>query len=117
RRAHVSAPQGETPLLDVWIDAAARLLRPGGTLSLIWPAAGLAPVLARLSEGFGGIAVLPLHGKEAQPAIRILVRATKGGRAPLALLPGLVLADAAGWPTAAAEAVLRHGAALPLAAP
>ncbi|MFL9827289.1 tRNA1(Val) (adenine(37)-N6)-methyltransferase [Rhodoplanes sp. SY1] len=117
RRAHVAVSQGETPLLDVWIGAAARLLRPGGTLSLIWPAAGLGAVLARLSDGFGGIGLVPVHGKDGQPAIRVLVRATKGGRAPLALLPGLVLADAAGRPTAAAEAVLRHGTALPLAAP
>jgi hypothetical protein len=39
----------------------------------------------------------------------------KGSRAPLALLPGLVLADAAGKPSVEAEAILRAGAVLPLA--
>ena len=38
----------------------------------------------------------------------------KASRAPLALLPGLVLNDDAGVPTAEAEAVLRGGAVLPL---
>jgi hypothetical protein len=36
----------------------------------------------------------------------------KGGRAPLALLPGLDLNDASGRPTSAAENVLRHAQAL-----
>ena len=39
----------------------------------------------------------------------------EGQPRPLALLPGLVLNDAAGVPTAQAEAVLRGGAVLPLA--
>ena len=48
------------------------------------------------------------------PAIRVLLRAVKDSRAPLTLLPGLVLNGDDGRPTAAAEAVLREGAALPL---
>jgi hypothetical protein len=42
------------------------------------------------------------------------VRATKASRAPLVLLPGLLLADTDSKPTAAAEAVLRKGEALSL---
>jgi tRNA1(Val) A37 N6-methylase TrmN6 len=81
-------------------------------LTLIWRADGLATVLAALERGFGAFAVLPVHPKPASPAIRLLVRAVKGSRAPLALLPGLMLNDAAGQPSAAAEAVLRDNAAL-----
>ena len=44
----------------------------------------------------------------------MLVRATKASHAPLVLLPGFVLNDRAGRPTAQAESVLRAGAALPL---
>jgi len=68
-----------------------------------------------LDPEFGGIVVLPVHGRAGEPAIRILARATKGSRAPLVLLPGLVLNDRSGRPTPEAEAVLRHAAALPLA--
>ena len=50
-----------------------------------------------------------------RPRIRVLVRAVKGSRAPLVLLPGLVLNDEAGQPAGAAEAVLRNGAVLSLA--
>jgi hypothetical protein len=42
------------------------------------------------------------------------VRARLGGRSPLALLPGLVLHDAAGAFTPGAEMILRDAAALPL---
>ncbi len=97
-----------------WIKTAARLLRPRGTLTLIWRADGLAEVLQALAPAFGAATVLPVHPGEEQAAIRVLVRATKASRAPLVLLPGLVLNDRAGRPTAQAESVLRAGAALPL---
>jgi tRNA1(Val) A37 N6-methylase TrmN6 len=108
-RAHVSA--GIAP----WLNSAQRLLGAGGTVTMIWRADGLADLLAALSRGFGAVAVQPVHPRPDEPAIRVLVRAVKGSRAPLALLPGLVLAGTDGRPSAAAEAVLRHGGALPLA--
>jgi tRNA1(Val) A37 N6-methylase TrmN6 len=111
RLAHAAAPE----TLALWIAAAARLLAPDGQLTLIWRADGLADVLQELAPAFGGVTVLPVHSKSAEPAIRVLVRATKGSRAPLALLPALVLNDRAGRPTDAAEAVLRQGAILALA--
>ena len=109
RRAHVS--DGLVP----WLRSAGRLLGASGTLTLIWRADGLAALLAALARSFGAVAVQPVHPRPDAPAIRVLVRAVKGSRAPLALLPGLVLANADGRPSAEAEAVLRHGAALPLA--
>ena len=69
----------------------------------------------RSTPRFGGVTVLPVHSKAGEPAIRVLVRATKASRAPLALLPGLVLNDRAGARPKQAEAVLRGGAVLPLA--
>jgi tRNA1(Val) A37 N6-methylase TrmN6 len=100
--------------LERWLRTAARLLHADGVVTLIWRADGLADVLAALGKDFGAIAVLPVHPKAGAAAIRVLVRATKGNRAPLALLPGFPLADADGKPTAAAEAVLRKGEALSL---
>jgi len=112
RRRLAHAGSGST--LPVWIKTAARLLRPRGTLTLIWRADGLADVLQALAPTFGGATVLPVHPREEEAAIRVLVRATKASRAPLALLPGFVLNDRSGRPTAQAESVLRDGAALPL---
>jgi tRNA1(Val) A37 N6-methylase TrmN6 len=84
-------------------------------LTLIWRADGLAQVLDALDRDFGAVAVLPVHARPDAAAVRVLVRAVKSSRAPLALLPGLLLADAAGRPTAEAEAVLREHATLSLA--
>ena len=105
--AHVAAP---TTLAD-WIHAARRVLKSGGALTMIWRADGLAEVLAVLDRGFGGLVVQPLHATSEDAAIRVLLRAIKGGRAPLRLLPGLVvtseevktaLCNATGLPLAAA---------------
>jgi tRNA1(Val) A37 N6-methylase TrmN6 len=109
------AHAGSGGTLAAWIRTAAMLLRARGTLSMIWRADGLAEVLQALAATFGAVTVLPVHPRLGDPAIRILVRATKASRAPLVLLPGLVLADRAGRPSAQAEAVLRMGAVLPLA--
>jgi tRNA1(Val) A37 N6-methylase TrmN6 len=112
RLAHAGTP--DTPRL--WVETAARLLRPAGILTLIWRADALAAVLAALADDFGGIGILPIYPKPAAPAIRVLVRAFRENRAPLTLLSGLVLAEANGQPTRQAEAVLREGAVLALAA-
>lgn len=111
--AHAAQPSG----LADWVGAAHWLLHSAGTLTLIWRADGLAEVLSALDQRFGGIAVLPVHGRAGQAAIRVLVRASKGSRAPLVLLPGLALNSEEGSPTAEAEAVLRGGASLPLGKP
>lgn len=111
RLAHV-AP---SDTLAQWVARAGWLLAPDGMLTLIWRADGLAEVLATLGRGFGSVSVLPVYPRPDAAAIRILVRARKGGRAPLSLLSGLVLNDGNGRPAAEAEAVLRGGASLRLA--
>jgi tRNA1(Val) A37 N6-methylase TrmN6 len=114
RRRLAHAATDET--LRQWVGAALRLLRPDGVLTLIWRADGLGDVLAVLATGYGAVTLLPVYPKPGGAAIRVLVRATKGSRAALSLLPGFSLADADGKPTAEAEAVLREGAILALAA-
>jgi tRNA1(Val) A37 N6-methylase TrmN6 len=109
RLAHVAS----AGTLAQWMRRARWLLAPSGRLTLIWRADGLADVLGA-SVGFGGLAVLPIHPRPKAAAIRILVRAVKDSRAPLALLPGLTLNDTAGRPTPEAEDILRGAAPLPL---
>jgi len=111
RLAHVGAPR----LLRRWIATAAWLLKPHGVLTLIWRADGLDDVVAALQPVFGEIAVLPVLPRADAPAIRVLVRAVKAGRATQVNCPPLSLNDEHGRPTAAAEAVLRVGKALTLA--
>ncbi|HWP27259.1 MAG TPA: DUF2007 domain-containing protein [Xanthobacteraceae bacterium] len=112
RRAAHSAPLSA---LALWVEASWMLLHAAGTLTMIWRADGLADVLAALTPRFGGIAILPVHGRPDRPAIRVLVRAAKQSRAPLSLLPPLLLNDLHGRPTAQAERVLRDAEPLSLA--
>lgn len=101
--------------LQAWVHAARRILRSNGALTLIWRADGIAEVLAALSRGFGSLSILPVHAEESRPAIRVLVRAIKGGRAPTQLLKGLVLNEESHVPKKEVMEILEGRAALPLA--
>jgi tRNA1(Val) A37 N6-methylase TrmN6 len=92
--------------LDTWIHAARRTLKSGGVLTLIWRADGVAEVLAALDRGFGSLAILPVHGEPSASAIRLIIRAIKGGRAPTRLYAGLMLNDEKGAPTRQVQEIL-----------
>lgn len=111
--AHVATVE----TLHAWVHAARRILRSNGVLTLIWRADGVAEVLAALSRGFGSLSILPVHGEAGRPAIRVLVRAVKGGRAPTRLLPGLMLNDESRVPKKEVTNILEGRAVLPLAEP
>jgi tRNA1(Val) A37 N6-methylase TrmN6 len=111
--AHVAGP---ATLAD-WIHASRRTLKSGGALSLIWRADGLAEVLAALDRGFGSVRILPVHGDPAAPAIRVLIRATKGGRAPAEIHPALMLNDESALPNKQVQPILAGKGILPLAEP
>lgn len=109
--AHVAADD----TLTAWIHAARRMLKSGGMLTLIWRADGLADILVALDRGFGSVQILPVHPKPQAPAIRVLVGAIKGGRAPLVLHPGLSLQAMNGEPDPEIQTILGGRAVLPLA--
>jgi tRNA1(Val) A37 N6-methylase TrmN6 len=101
--------------LHAWVHSARRILRSNGALTLIWRADGIADVLGALSRGFGSLSILPVHGEAGRPAIRVLVRAVKGGRAPTRILPGLVLNNESRVPNKEVTDILEGRAVLPLA--
>jgi tRNA1(Val) A37 N6-methylase TrmN6 len=82
---------------------------------MIWRADGIAEALAALDRGFGSLAILPVHGEASAPAIRILIRAVKGGRAPTQILPALVLNDESGLPNKQVQELLAGNGVLPFA--
>ncbi len=102
-------PEGD---LDGWLRFLARVTSPGGTLVLLHRADALDRVLAAVHGRFGGVDILPIHPRQGQPANRVILRATKGSRAPLALLAGFIVHEETGF-TAPMEAILRTGAPLP----
>ncbi len=98
--------------LDDWLRYMARMVRPGGRATLIHKADALAHVLAAFEARFGGIVILPIHAREHEPAIRVLVQGIKGSRAPLVLRAPFVLHGEGNAFTAEAQNILRHGGAL-----
>jgi tRNA1(Val) A37 N6-methylase TrmN6 len=108
--AHNFAPED----LALWVKAMHGLLAVRGTATLIYRAEALARVLAAFEGRFGDIAVAPLFPRAGFAATRIIVQGVKGSRAPVQLLPGLILHGDDGRFTPAAEAILREGAAFAL---
>jgi tRNA1(Val) A37 N6-methylase TrmN6 len=103
--------------LENWVHAARRILKPKGVLTLIWRADGIAEMLAALDRGFGSLAILPVHADAGTPAMRILIRATKGGRAPTQIHAALMLNDESGVPNKEVQEILAGKGSLPLSNP
>ena len=111
--AHVAT--AATP--EKWVRAARRILKSGGALALIWRADGLVEVLSALGRGFGSLEILPVHADARVPAIRVLIRASKGGKAPLQIHAALMLNDESALPNKQVEDALAGKGVLPLAVP
>lgn len=114
-QARASAHVATASTLESWVHAARRILKSGGVLTLIWRADGIAEVLAALDRGFGSLAILPVHGDPRAPAIRVLIRSIKGGRAPTQIHPALMLNDESGVPNKQVQEILAGKGVLPLA--
>ncbi|WP_306015980.1 tRNA1(Val) (adenine(37)-N6)-methyltransferase [Oceanicaulis sp. MMSF_3324] len=105
---------GKTPAwmsdagLVAWIDTGLRRLKSGGVITLIQRADRLDDILAALKGRAGAVTVLPIHVRSDETAKRVLVQATKTGKAPLQIRPPLVLHQAGetGF-TAEADALFR----------
>lgn len=109
RRGAYLADEG----LGSWIGFLARAAREGGSITLVHRADRLADILALLGEKCGSIRIRPVHPFADAPAKRVLVRAVKTGKAPLELLPPLILHDRQGGRhTPEADAILRGEAKL-----
>lgn len=99
--------------LAAWTVFCLKAVREGGTITLIHRADRLADILAGLAPKAGSFKIRPVAPFADAPAKRVLVRAIKTGKAPLVLLPPLVLHDREGGKhTARAEAILRGEATL-----
>jgi tRNA1(Val) A37 N6-methylase TrmN6 len=96
-----------------WAAFLVKAVKEGGTITVIHRADRLGDILAAFSPKAGSFQIRPIHPFADAPAKRVLVRAVKTGKAPLALLPPLVLHARGGDKhTAEVEAILRGGAAL-----
>jgi tRNA1(Val) A37 N6-methylase TrmN6 len=115
--------RGEGLPLTLWIDTAVRRLRPGGTLTLIQRPDRLPDLLRGCDSRVGAIEVLPVAPRRNKAAGLLILRAVKGRRTPLVLLPALVMHDGdahledADSYTESIANVLKEGAPLPWPGP
>jgi tRNA1(Val) A37 N6-methylase TrmN6 len=102
RRAHVM----EDGLFEAWLRTASAIVRPRGGVAIIARPASLAPILAALAGRFGSAQIVPVHARPDAPAIRIVLRALRGARGGLSLMPPLILHEGSGGSfSARAEAI------------
>lgn len=99
--------------LSRWLASGLKRVRSKGSFTVIVRSDRLGQVLAELPPR--GVTVFPLWPSKDKPASRIIVQVRKNSRAPLCLLPGLVLHETDGRYTPEAEAVLRNAGSLALA--
>ncbi|MBB6482912.1 tRNA1(Val) (adenine(37)-N6)-methyltransferase [Rhizobium lusitanum] len=78
-------------LFERWIRTAGAIMIPGGQLSLIARPESIGEIIAACGRRFGGIEITPIHPREGESAVRILVTAIKGSRARLALRAPLTM--------------------------
>ena len=82
--------------LDHWVKLAAGSLKAGGEAIFVHAADSLPELIAAFALRFGNLTLLPIAPRPDKSATRILMRGIKGSRAPLTLLPPLVLHPEAG---------------------
>ncbi|MGY5800642.1 tRNA1(Val) (adenine(37)-N6)-methyltransferase [Rhizobium sp. LEGMi12c] len=78
-------------LFEKWIRTAGAIMIPGGQLSLIARPESVGEIIAACGRRFGGIEITPIHPREGESAVRILVTGIKGSRARLALRAPLIM--------------------------
>lgn len=100
--------------LAEWIRFLTAMAAPKASLSLIYRPETLPELLGLFKGRFGALKVVPVYSHAQSAAIRILIQGIKGSRAPMSLLPGLILRGEEGRYRSDVEAILRHGKALRL---
>jgi tRNA1(Val) A37 N6-methylase TrmN6 len=100
--------------LGAWVRFSFAMVRSKGTVTFIHRADRIDALLGEIAGRAGELVVFPLWAGHGADASRVLVRARKQIAAPARLAAGLVLHEADGRFTAAAEAVLREARGLDL---
>ena len=106
-QAHAFGPEE----LEIWVKVMHTMVALRGTMTIVHRAETLGKILTAMDGRFGDIRIAPLYAREGTAASRVVVQGIKGSRAPMQLLPGLILHSEHSQFTADAEAVLRDGSA------
>ena len=113
--ARARAHQTDAAGLENWVRCACALAVANGLVTFVHRAEALDDLLSAMRGRLGALKVQPVTPRAGEAAHRVLVQGRRDARTPLVLLPPIILQNATGGPSAEAEAVLRHGAALAFA--
>ena len=113
--ARARAHQIDEAGLESWVRCACALAGAGWRVTFVHRADALDDLLSAMRSRLGALHIQPIAPRIGQPAHRVLVQGCRDSRAPLVILPPLVLHNEAGEQSTEAEAILRHGAALAFA--
>src|SRR5262249_14244235 len=100
--------------LGAWVRFSLAMVRSKGTVTFVHKADRIDALLGQIAGRAGEIVIYPLWPGQGEAASRVLVRARKHIAAPARLAVGLILHEADGRFTTAAEVVLREGGGLEL---
>ncbi len=106
-RSKALATVESTADLAGWMTFCLKVLRPGGTLSLVHRADRQTEIVDLLRPHAADIAILPLLPQEGAAAKRLLLRLRQGRGGEVRMLPAMILHHTGGEYTPAADAVLR----------
>ncbi len=104
-QAHAFGPDD----LETWIKVMHVMVSHRGSVTMVHRAETLGKILTAMEDRFGDIRVAPLYARDGTAASRVVVQGIKGSKAPMQLLPGLILHGENAQFTPDAEAVLRDG--------
>ncbi len=104
-QAHAFGPDD----LEIWVKAMHVMVANRGSVTIVHRAETLGKILTAMEDRFGDIRVAPLYAREGTAASRVVVQGIKGSKAPMQLLPGLILHGENSQFTPDADAVLRDG--------
>jgi tRNA1(Val) A37 N6-methylase TrmN6 len=104
-QAHAFGPDD----LEIWIKVMHLMVALRGTVTIVHRAESLGKILTAMEDRFGDIRIAPLYARDGTAASRVIVQGIKGSKAPMQLLPGLILHGENSQFTPDAEAVLRDG--------
>ena len=83
--------RGEDTPLSVWVNAAARRVKPKGYVHFIFQTERLADLLAALPSHMGSVQVIPFVSRHGRGSELMILQARHSSRAPFKLLPQIVL--------------------------
>ncbi len=98
--------------LDAWMRTATSILKPRGMLAMIYRSQSIGQIIAATQGRFGGVTIAPIYSRVDEPAKRLLVRATKGSKAPVTFAPPIIIHNRDGSYTEKIDAVLNGEAFL-----